>query len=219
MKRRILIISVASLVALAIVGSILGLWYVLGGDKPSSTSQPNDSLTEIDEAGTPPLDPNEHGYFDSSLAKQMVIYNQQAVELANIVLQDAVNEDIKKIANEVLATHNNAADQYAAWLKEWDETYFDLSEFPRKDDHDAYPTNPGMPRVAELDKMITMPAVEKEKEFLRLSLQLHEGVLEYINMTESDIQYGEMKDYVATDKAHYSDEAEYIKSLQETKGY
>lgn len=217
MKRKILFISIASLIVLAIVGNLFGLWATLNRSNSSDAPQSSENSAKTDAATTPPLDPNEHGYFDSSLAKQMVIYNQQASELANIVRQDAADERIKEFANEMMVTHDQSAKQYASWLEIWNETYFNLSYFPRKDDHDAYPTNPGMPRVAELDSMLAMAVADKEKEFLRLSLQLHEGILDYMNMTERDIQYGEMRDYIKTDKTHYIDEIAAIKNLQQIK--
>ena len=68
----------------------------------------------------------------------------------------------------------------------------------------------------ELDKLTTMTAAEKEKEFLRLLLQLHEGALEYIDMRSGQIQYGEMKSYAANDKAHYERKIQSIKNLQTT---
>lgn len=212
-------ISIGIAVVVVVAGGLLaGAWFTLGGGKPSSpSSQPNDTATKAKNEAPPP-DPTKHGYSEISFAKQMIVYNQQAIDLANIAQHGGGDADTQKIAAEVIATHSKAADQYAAWLKEWNETYLSLSDFPRSDDHDGYPTNPGMPKVSELDKMTAMPAAEKEKEFLRLILQLHEGVLEHIDVRADEIQYGEMKNYLATDKAHYSQEVKSIKDLRHAKG-
>ena len=214
-------ISIGILVVLAIAGLLAGVWwFVLGGNKLSSTTpKPDDSTTTTDNATAPPADPTKHDYFEVSTAKQMIIYNQQAVELANIAQHGEADADMKKLTDEVIATHGKAAEQYAKWLNEWNESYLSLSDFPREDGHDAYPTNPGMPKVMELDKLTTMTAAEKEKEFLRLLLQLHEGALEYIDMRSGQIQYREMKSYAANDKAHFERKIQSIKNLQTTKGF
>lgn len=212
-------ISIGIAVVVVVLGGLLaGAWFTLGGGKPSSpSSQPNNTGAKAKNEAPPP-DPTKHGYFEISFAKQMIIYNQQAVDLANIVQHGGSDKETQDLADEVMVTHGKAADRYATWLREWNETYSNLSDFPRSDDHDGYPTSPGMPRVVELDKMTAMSAAEKEKEFLRLILKLHEGVLEHINTTGDNIQYGEMKDYLVTDKAHYSQEIKSIKDLRHARG-
>lgn len=61
----------------------------------------------------------------------MIIYNQQAVDLANIVQHGGSDKEVQDLAGEVIAAHGKAADQYATWLREWNETYLSLSDFPR----------------------------------------------------------------------------------------
>lgn len=214
-------ISIGILVVLAIAGLLAGVWwFVLGGNKLSSTTpKPDDSTTTTDNATAPPADPTKHDYFEVSTAKQMIIYNQQAVELANIAQHGEADADMKKLTDEVIATHGKAAEQYAKWLNEWNESYLSLSDFPREDGHDAYPTMPGMPKVVELDTLVAMSTTEKEAEFLRLLLQLHKGALGHINMVSRTIQYKEMKDYITNDKAHYERKIQSIKNLQTTKGF
>ena len=216
--KRIKYISIAVIVLVIIGGAIVAWDYFNQNQKQTPTSVATSSTQDTVAPESPP-DPTKHGYFEISFAKQMIIYNQQASDLANIVQHGATDAAIKELADTVMATHGKAADQYAKWLNGWDESYLSLSDFPREDGHDAYPTNPGMPKVRELDKMATMSIAEKEKEFLRLLLQLHEGVGEHINIAGDKIQYGEMKDYMATDKAHYTQETQFIKNLQQTKGY
>lgn len=192
---------------------------MLGGGKLlGSSPQLNNDTAITGKTNTPPSDPTKYGYGEISFAKQMIIYNQQATELGNIAQHGEVSADIKKFTDEVVATHSKAADRYAKWLNEWGEDYLNLSDFPRKDEHDAYPTTSGMPTVAELDKMATMSGSEKNEEFLRLLLQLHDGVLSYMDMFGDEVQYKEMKDYLAIDKAHYAQEVKSIKDLQYTKG-
>lgn len=210
MKRKT-ILFVATLIVIGVAGT----WYFLE-QKQTPAAAPAQDMAQEPE---PPADPTKHDYFEVSTAKQMIIYNQQAVELANIAQHGEADADTKKLTDEVIATHGKAAEQYAKWLNEWNESYLSLSDFPREDGHDAYPTNPGMPKVMELDKLTTMSAAEKEKEFLRLLLQLHEGALEYIDMRSGQVQYGEMKSYVANDKAHYERKIQSIKNLQTTKGF
>jgi len=212
-------IGVGILVAVAVVSIVAGAWFTLGGGKlPGSSHQSNNDTTNEAKVTTPPTDPTKYGYSEISFAKKMIIYNQQATELASIAQHGEVSVDIKELADKVIATHGKAADRYAKWLNEWNEDYLSLSDFPREDGHDGYPTSSGMPTVKELDKMATMPAIEKDKEFLRLLLQLHEGVLANMEMFGDEVQYKEMKDYLATDKAHYSQEIKSIKYLQRTKG-
>lgn len=211
--------SIGILFAVVVACIIAGIWFMLsGGNLFGPSSQSNKDTTSVDKTTTPPSDPTKYGYGEISLAKQMIIYNQQATELASIAQHGEVSADMKKLTDEVLATHSKAADRYAKWLNEWSEDYLSLSDFPREDGHDGYPTSSGMPTVAELDKMATMSGSEKNEEFMRLLLQLHEGVLEYMDMFGDEVQYKEMKDYLAIDKAHYAQEVKSIKDLQDTQG-
>jgi uncharacterized protein (DUF305 family) len=211
--------SIGILFAVVVACIIAGIWFMLSGGKLlGSSPQLNNDTAITGKTNTPPSDPTKYGYGEISFAKQMIIYNQQATELGNIAQHGEVSADIKKFTDEVVATHGKTTDRYAKWLNEWNENYLNLSDFPREDGHDAYPTTMGMPTVKELDKMATMPAGEKDKEFLRLLLQLHEGVLEYMDTFDDDVQYKEMKDYLAIDKAHYAQEVKSIKDLQHTQG-
>lgn len=212
-------ISIGILSAVAVVCIIAGILLMLGGGNLfGPSSQSNKDTTSVDKTTMQPSDPTKYGYGEISLAKQMIIYNQQATDLASIAQHGEVSADIRKLTDEVLATHSKAADRYAKWLNEWGEDYLNLSDFPRKDEHDGYPTSSGMPTVAELDKMATMSGSEKNEEFLRLLLQLHDGVLSYMDMFGDEVQYKEMKDYLAIDKAHYAQEVKSIKDLQHTQG-
>lgn len=208
MKRKT-ILFIATLIIIGVAGA----WYFLGKTPAAAPTQGTVQEPE------PSLDPTKHGYFDVSTAKQMIIYNQQAIELSDIAQHGETDADIQKLAEKVATAHNNAAEQYAKWLNDWNEPYLSLSDFPREDGHDAYPTNPGMPKVAELDKATTMSTADKEKEFLRLLLQLYEGTLEYIDMRSDQIQYGEMKKYAVAEKTYYEQEIQSIKNLQKAKGY
>lgn len=213
-------ISISILVVAVTAGILGGVWFVLSDGKLLSVpSVSSEDTAQADNPPAPPSDPNKYDYFEISAAKQMVIYDQQAVELANIMQHGEVSSSIREVADEVIATHGKSAERYAQWLNEWGESYFNLSDFQRYDGHDAYPTMPGMPKVVELDTLVAMSTTEKEAEFLRLLLQLHEGALGHINMVSRTIQYKEMKDCIANDKAHYERKIQSIKDLQKTKGF
>ena len=203
-------------VAAAITGSLV----FLNKDKASSPPQSENSVKEYKPKPQPPPDPKQHSYMAPDVARKMIGYNQQATELANLVQHGGSDSDVLALAKEITETHGRTADKYANWLKEWGETYQNLSDFPQTDGHDAYPTFTGLAAAYELQKMTEMSKAELEKEFVRLILQHHEGALEHIkNMGGDNLQYGEMKEFVKTDTEHYTKEVKSITDLKNAKGY
>lgn len=168
-------ISIGVVGGVIVIGLLAGAWFMLGG-KPSSPSPQANEAAKI-ENETPPPDPTKHSYFEINFAKQMIIYNQQAVDLANIVQHGGSDKEVQDLAGEVIAAHGKAADQYATWLREWNETYLSLSDFPRSDDHDGYPTNPGMPRVVEEqgDELIAKRVIESSRKLYAKKAEVAEA--------------------------------------------
>lgn len=203
-------------VAVIVAGSLM----FLNSDKASSPPQSDEGTKQDKPKPQPPPDPTKHSYSDTDFARKMIVYNQQAMELANLVQHGGSDSDVSALAKEITETHGRTADKYANWLKGWGETYQNLSDFPKTDGHDAYPTFTGLAAAYELQKMTEMSKDELEKEFVRLILQHHEGALEHIkNMGGDKLQYGEMKEFLKTDTEHYTKEVKSITNLKDTKGY
>ena len=101
-------ISIGVVGGVIVIGLLAGAWFMLGG-KPSSPSPQANEAAKI-ENETPPPDPTKHSYFEINFAKQMIIYNQQAVDLANIVQHGGSDKEVQDLAGKVIAAHGKAAD-------------------------------------------------------------------------------------------------------------
>lgn len=206
------------IVGIGVVAIVAGGTFVaLNSNKASSP--PSSGSSENKAASEPPPDPKKHSYMDIDFARKMIIYNQQATELANLVQHGGGDVAVLVLAKEVATTHGQTAERYAKFVTGWGETYTNLSDFPQTDGHDAYPTSPGLATAYELANMTDMPKAEKEKEFVRLILKHHQGAVEYAKTMGDTLQYGELKDYLKTDTDHYNKEIKSINELQKTKGY
>lgn len=196
---------------------VVATWLFFTTNKvasPPIKKQTAVSNKEVEKPGNP----NEHSFSDTSLARLMVLYNQQASELAAIVEQQAGDTEILALAKNTAVTHQQNTDKYVGLLNKWKESYSNLSDFPQYDGDDTYPTSPGLLRVAQIKAMSALPSEAKEIEFVNLMLLHHEGTLQYIQeIGMKGLQYGEMLSLVNADITHYKNEIKALKNLK-TKG-
>jgi uncharacterized protein (DUF305 family) len=142
------------------------------------TNRPARSPATPSNNATKTLDPTEHTYMDVDYARKMIVHNQQGVKMADIAKESAVSEEVRSLAARISSELSVNTERYINWLKEWNEPYFNLSDYPEMDGHDMYPTDPGMASLTELSALETATSGSVDELFLRLMIAHHEGAAE-----------------------------------------
>lgn len=137
-------------------------------------------------------DPKQHTPMDVDIVKKMLIYHQQAVELADIILQKSASTDMRQFAQDIKAKREANITKFKAWLAEWNEPYMNLADFPQQSGHDMYPTLPGMTTPEELQKLRTHPATELDQNVSKIMKMHYGGIAEFMKESRQSLQFGEL---------------------------
>lgn len=57
--------------------------------------------------------------FDKTFMQEMIIHHQGAIEMAQAALQSAKHDEIKQMANDIIAAQTKEIDQMKGWQKQW----------------------------------------------------------------------------------------------------
>lgn len=205
---------IVTLIPLMIVGGAIMGWLFLQNQSASAPKNKTTTpLSAKDNKNTP--NPNEHHYMDVDFARKMIVHNQQGIQMADIAKKNSTNEEIRQIATLISEELSSDTAQYANWLKEWKETYFNLSDFPQMDGHDMYPTHPGMATLSELSALEAATGASIDEQFLRLMIIHHEGAKELADSSMyDDMQFGKMIDLKTKTLKRQAEEIRVMKQLQ-----
>ncbi|GAV40225.1 hypothetical protein Saa2_03113 [Streptomyces acidiscabies] len=134
------------------------------------------------------------GPVDSGFARDMAVHHQQAVEMSFIVRDRTSDEDVRRLAYDIINTQANQRGMLLGWLDTWNEpkssqaapmSWMDHS-MPYKP-HDGS-LMPGMATNTELNKLRSLSGKQAEVYYLDLMTAHHKGGIE---MAEGAAQEGE----------------------------
>ncbi|MFE4692420.1 DUF305 domain-containing protein [Streptomyces sp. NPDC056749] len=127
-------------------------------------------------SGAPGAVPSE-GSADVGFARDMSVHHQQAVEMAFIVRDRTGDEDVRRLAYDIINTQANQRGMMLGWLESWDMPK--TSERPPMEwmGHPVTPSDgslmPGMATDTQLDRLRAADGKEAEVLFLRLMTVHH----------------------------------------------
>lgn len=117
-------------------------------------------------AGRPPGE----GSAEVRFARDMIAHHEQAVEMALIMRDRAVDETVRVLADDIILTQQSQGGRMAGWLEVWGRP-FAGAEAPMAGHGAAM----GMAPQGEINALRTLPAAEAETRFLQLMISHHEG--------------------------------------------
>lgn len=166
------LVTAGAVVFLVAVGLVL-LMVV----RPSSASPSGQSTSAQSPSGSGASAPAENSA-DAGFARDMSIHHQQAVEMAFIVRDRTDDEDVRRLAYDIINTQANQRGMMLGWLETWG--------LPKSSDrppmewmgHKATPVAdgslmPGMATDTELERLRTAAGRDAEVLFLRLMTVHH----------------------------------------------
>lgn len=203
-------ILVTVVVVLAIGGLALSWWFLHNRSVSAPKSQPA-QVINIDKKP----DPKEHSGIDVDFAQKMIVHNQQGIQIADIAKKSANSEEVRQLAARISDELSADTKQYTGWLTDWNEKYFNLSDFPQMEGHDMYPTYPGMATLSDLNALKSATGDSVDKLFLRLMTAHHEGAAEMAGgMGFEKMQFGQMINLKNETLKKQAEEIQLMKQLQ-----
>ncbi|WP_461007570.1 DUF305 domain-containing protein [Streptomyces capparidis] len=161
----------------AAVGAVLALCLALGAALVYSGD---------DGSGTPGTDSVEAGF-----ARDMIVHHQQAVEMSFIVRERTDDEEVRRLAFDIINTQANQRGMMLGWLDMWGLTPTSgrtpmawmggaHADFEPRDGA----TMPGMATRTQLAELDRAEGRAAEVEFLRLMTAHHRGGVEMAQAAE-----------------------------------
>ena len=113
--------TLAVVIAL-VLGGVVG--YLIGGSKthPSLSNAPNQVNTSTEHTVASMLEELKDmrgEVLDAAFLDGMIVHHQQAIDLANIVLERTKRPEIKKMAADIIKVQTQEIETMQEWLKNW----------------------------------------------------------------------------------------------------
>lgn len=198
--------------------ALVAFYWIVQREKTTSnkSEQSNAHIADKQEKSV------EHDYQDVDFAKKMILVDQQTMQIAATGIQKASGAQIKDLATKIYQGSEADSRKYIAWLKEWNESYLNLSDFPEMEGHDMYPTFSGMMPLGEVRQLDGLSGADFDKAFLALLVKHHEGVIELQTGKTSEgsaVKYTEMIVLREENAQKQTEQIEQIKQLQKEKSF
>ncbi len=133
------------------------------------------------------------GESETMFATMMIPHHQQAIEMSELALANSSNDDVRKLAQQIIDAQAAEIEQMQAWI--------DGHGHEVHGDHDMA----GMASEEDLATLKTLPSPEFDELFLNLMIVHHEGALDMVSMLDG------------TDKAEAKELAQHIEEVQKAE--
>lgn len=171
--KRILVVLFASTLLLAACG---------GSDAadPPGTESGSNAPTDFNDA-------------DVAFAQGMIPHHEQAIEMADIAIENAGSEEVAALARQIKDAQDPEIETLQEWLADWGQ-----SEMPSNDmggmDHDSDATTGGgmsgggMMSDQDMADLEAVTGPEFDKMFLEMMIEHHKGAIEMAKLEKADGQ-------------------------------
>ena len=166
----------------ALVGGLtLALTLSACGDGASSTSgsdAPPAAPVEASEIS------QEHNAADVEFARQMIPHHRQATEMAEPAADRAESEDVKALAEEIIAAQQPEIETMTAMLETWGQP---MTGDGSMEGMDMGGTT-GMMRPQQMTELENASGAEFDRLFLQMMISHHKGAIEMARAEQVDGQ-------------------------------
>jgi len=149
-----------------------------------------------------------HNQADVKFAQGMIPHHRQAVQMAEMALRQASNQDVKNLASQIKAAQDPEIEKMSGWLTAWGEK---VPADTGNMDHTGIDM-PGMMSQQEMNELTAARGRDFDRMFLTMMIDHHEGAIQMAR----DIQAtGENADVKALAKQIESAQTAEITHIQE----
>jgi uncharacterized protein (DUF305 family) len=141
---------------------------------------------------------------DVAFAMNMIMHHQQAIEMADIVLEkEVVGQDVVDLAQDIKDAQQPEIDLMSEWLDDWVQTSPDM---------DGMDHNGMMMSEDDMAELEAAADAEAGRLFLEQMIEHHQGA---IDMAEQEISDGQDPDAIALAEKIVEDQTAEITVMQE----
>lgn len=140
------------------------------------------------------------GSVDAGFARDMQVHHAQAVELATLVRDRTDDEDVRRLALDILLTQQQQQGQMFGWLASWGLPQASTAPAMAwaEHGHDAASgatpgVMPGLVTDAQLAVLEASTGVEAERVFLALMIPHHQGGVEMAELAQDQASRPEVR--------------------------
>ncbi len=112
------------------------------------------------------------GETETMFATMMIPHHQQAIDMSELALSNSTNQDVRKLAQQIIDAQAHEIEQMQAWI--------DGHGHEVHGDHEMA----GMASEEDMAKLATLESPEFDELFLNLMILHHEGALEMVSMLD-----------------------------------
>ncbi|GAB2671720.1 DUF305 domain-containing protein [Nocardia goodfellowii] len=207
-----------ALLILGVLGAIL-LGFAVG------------TMARIPLDGAAEPDP---GAVDIGFTQDMSAHHAQAVEMAGVALLRSTDNDVRRLAYDIMTTQQAQVGRMQGWLQLWGKPaqgidgYMAWMTEPSTGHHGGastaaqhtgpMSTMPGMATAEELAALRQIPVIELDTMFLRLMLRHHQGGLSMIQYAAEHAETTAVRTLAETMGGTQQNEAQLITRMLTTRG-
>ena len=121
---------------------------------------------------------------EAGFARDMSVHHSQAVNMAFMVYNASDDEEIQRLAYDIINTQRAQIGMFSGWLQQWDlpqtsqAAPMAWSEHGHEEQMTSYDDMPGMASDEQLAELEGASGVEAERLFLELMIEHHRGGVE-----------------------------------------
>ena len=153
----------------------------------------------------------DHNDRDVSFATEMIPHHAQAVQMSVMAVENAANQEVKALAEDISAAQGPEIETMSSWLETWGEdvpgTGGDM------DGMDGMEDMPGMMSSDEMDELEAASGSAFDEMFLSMMIEHHEGAIEMAQTEQADGEYPDAIDLAETIEETQTAEIEAMKEL------
>ncbi|WP_326597724.1 DUF305 domain-containing protein [Streptomyces sp. NBC_01803] len=132
---------------------------------------------------------DEHNAADVTFAQAMIPHHQQAVEMAELALDQASSEEVRALAEEIRAAQAPEIDTLTDWLDTWgEEAPAAAMDHSGHADHDM-PGTDGMDGMDGMAELANASGPAFDAAFLELMIEHHQGAIEMARAERTEGSY------------------------------
>ena len=132
----------------------------------------------------------DHNDQDVTFATEMIPHHAQAVQMSEMALANAENQEVRDLAEDISAAQEPEIEQMSSWLEAWGEDVPDTGSGDMGGmDHggmDGMEDMPGMMSSDEMDELESASGSTFDEMFLSMMIEHHEGAIEMAQTEQAD---------------------------------
>lgn len=173
---------------------------------------PSTATPAVTTTGSPTSTANAaHNAADTTFAQMMIIHHQGAIEMADLAVRKAQDEQVKALAQRIAAAQGPEIKTMTDWLTSWGETPSPSPSGMPGMDHPGMDMN-GMSQKEVMAQLEALSGTEFHRDFLTLMIAHHQGA---VTMAQTELANGKNPDARTLAQKIINDQQAEIKQMQD----